>query len=250
MGRNKKCQIKMNSWKTKNGYRIFQVLSRRSNSYFITAGEKNLLIDTGKEKSYKKLRQNIESLELTDKKIHFLILTHTHFDHCQSAKKIKEESHCKIIVSERARDSVQNGYTDLPNGTMFITKMISGLGRLIGKRRFGYRSFLPDIYVGGNASLQELGIDIDLIDTGGHSSDSISVIINNEIAIVGDAMFGIFKNRVFPPYAENIEDMINSWSKLLNTDCKSFLPGHGKEVTRELLQIEYDKYTRKLKIGE
>jgi glyoxylase-like metal-dependent hydrolase (beta-lactamase superfamily II) len=48
-----------------------------------------------------------------------------------------------------------------------------------------------------------------------------------------------------PPYADNIEAMIENWGKLLNTNCNIFLPGHGKEIKRELLQKEYYKYARK-----
>ena len=86
---------------------------------------------------------------------------------------------------------------------------------------------------------------IKMIKTEGHSSGSISVIVDNEIAIVGDAIFGVFKNSVFPPYADNPIEMIKSWRMLLDTDCDTFLPGHGKEVKRELIQKEYYKYARK-----
>ena len=68
-------------------------------------------------------------------KITHLILTHTHFDHCQSARKIKENSSCKIIVSCKAGDSIDNGYTKLPKGTIYITRQISKLGQLIEKKK-------------------------------------------------------------------------------------------------------------------
>lgn len=87
--------------------------------------------------------------------------------------------------------------------------------------------------------------DLSILETPGHSQDSISIIVNKEIAIVGDVMFGIFRNSVFPPFADRIETMIGSWGKLLNTDCELFLPGHGREIRRSLLQIEFDKHARK-----
>jgi glyoxylase-like metal-dependent hydrolase (beta-lactamase superfamily II) len=58
-------------------------------------------------------------------------------------------------------------------------------------------------------------------------------------------MFGVFKNSIFPPYADNTGKMIKSWNRLLNTDCSIFLPGHGNEIKRELLKKQYDKYARK-----
>ena len=235
----------MKSWKTKNGYEIFQVLSGRSNSYFISTGTLNILVDTGKESAYNRLKLNIDLLKLTNKKIAFLILTHTHFDHCQSAAKIKEQANCRIIVSEKEEESIKKGYTSLPNGTLIFTRLISFLGNWIGKKRFGYKPFIPDILVDDEFDLMDYDLNIKMIKTEGHSSGSISVIVDNEIAIVGDAIFGVFKNSVFPPYADNPIEMIKSWRMLLDTDCDTFLPGHGKEVKRELIQKEYYKYARK-----
>lgn len=231
----------MRNWKTKNGYKIFQVLSGRSHSYLISSENINTLVDTGKASAYPRLKRNIDSLNLSNQEIHLLILSHTHFDHCQSVKKIAEQYHCQIIVSGRAIESIENGYTTLPNGTMLIPKLIARFGRVIGERRYGYQSFHPDILVNGDRDLYSFGINIKIIETEGHSKDSISIIVDDEIAIVGDAMFGIFRNSIFPPYADNTKEMIKSWDKLLNSACNLFLPGHGTEIKRELLQKEYDK---------
>jgi glyoxylase-like metal-dependent hydrolase (beta-lactamase superfamily II) len=231
----------LRNWKTKNGYRLFQVLSGRSNSYLISSENLNILVDTGKVSAYPRFKRNMDSLKLSNQEISFLILSHTHFDHCQSARKIAEQYHPQIIVSGRAIESIEKGYTTLPNGTMFITKLISRFGRVIGERKYGYQPFQPDILVQGNHDLYSFEIDIKIIETEGHSLDSISIIVDNEIAIVGDAMFGVFKNSIFPPYADDTVEMIKSWGKLLESQCNLFLPGHGKEVKRELLQKEYDK---------
>jgi glyoxylase-like metal-dependent hydrolase (beta-lactamase superfamily II) len=57
-------------------------------------------------------------------------------------------------------------------------------------------------------------------------------------------MFGVVKNAVFPPYADDVETMIKSWKKLLDTRCQLFLPGHGNEINRRLLEKEYEKYVK------
>jgi hydroxyacylglutathione hydrolase len=44
--------------------------------------------------------------------------------------------------------------------------------------------------------------------------------------------------------------MICSWEKLLNTSCRLFLPGHRKEISRELLEQEFQKYARKYHLFE
>lgn len=236
----------MNIWKTKNGYKIIQILSGRSNAYLLLKDKLMILIDTGKESAYLKLSKKIDLLGLSLDKITHLILTHTHFDHCQSARKIKDNSSCRIIVAGKAVNSIDNGYSELPKGTTYITKQISRLGKLIGKKRFGYQPFEPDILIRGDYDLDCSSNLINIIETSGHSDDSISILVDNEIAIVGDVMFGVFKNSIFPPYADNIFKMIKSWNRLLNTKCDVFLPGHGNEIKRELLKDQIDKYSQKL----
>lgn len=81
----------------------------------------------------------------------------------------------------------------------------------MGKRNFGYKTFHPDILIGESDKFQINKPDIKLIEITGHSADSISNIIKNEIAIVGDVMFGFFRNSVFPSFSVNIEKMINIW---------------------------------------
>lgn len=77
--------------------------------------------------------------------------------------------------------------------------------------------------------------------TPGHSIGSMSIIVDNEVAIVGDSMFGVFKWSVFPPFAEDCKQMIQSWGKLLETNCSIFIPSHGTENNRLLVQKDYKK---------
>lgn len=239
----------MKNWKTTNGYEIVHVLSGRSNAYLIKKDKLFILIDTGKTSAYGKLTRNIDSLGLSIQKITHLVLTHTHYDHCQSAKKIKDNSSCEITVSCNAQNWIKTGYTKLPKGTTILTSPISRLGQWIGKSRFGYHVFEPDIFIHGDYDLDSKNTinKINIIETPGHSEDSISILVDNEIAIVGDTLFGVFKNSIFPPYADNTNNMIRSWNKLLNSGCKVFLPGHGNEITRARLKKHYESYTRKYK---
>jgi glyoxylase-like metal-dependent hydrolase (beta-lactamase superfamily II) len=230
----------MMNWKTKNGYEIFQVLRRRSNSYLICSSDVNILVDTGRESSFRELQKKIGCLNLKLENIDFLILTHTHYDHCQNAFAIKGLTNCKIMMSEKEAEFCEHGFTPLPKGTFPITRIISNFGSRIGKRSFGYKPFTADMLVKDELRLATLKIE--LISTSGHSAGSISVIVDNEIAIVGDAMLGVFKKSIFPPFADNKIEMIKSWGRLLESSCHTFLPGHGNEIKRGLLQSEYIKY--------
>ena len=190
--------INMKTWKTKNGSKIIRILSGRSNAYLILNGNNTILVDTGKKSAFGRLNRRLDKLNISIKEISTLILTHTHFDHCQSAKKIQEKSGCRIVVSGAAADYIKKGYTRLPNGTFPITKLIYKFGNLIGQNGFGYEPFRPNILINGDFDLNDVKDGIKIIKSPGHSDDSVSILVENEIAIVGDLMFGIFNEYSIP----------------------------------------------------
>jgi hydroxyacylglutathione hydrolase len=235
----------MKKWITRNGYEVYFILRGGCNCYLVRKDDINILVDTGSSKYFETLQKNLRSLNLQHREIDYLILTHTHYDHCQNAAKIKEQENCQIIISEFDKVSTEKGYTLIPGGTFLVTDLLSRAGKQIGKYLFGYPPFKADIFVNDSLDLAEMDLKIKLIRTAGHSVGSISVIVDNEIAITGDEMIGMFKNSVFPPFTDNTAEMLKSWGKLLKTGCDIFLPGHGREIKRELLQKEYDKYSRR-----
>ena len=235
----------MKNWKTKSGYEIFRVLHGRSNAFLICTEKFNLLVDTGIISAYDRLQRNISTLNLPSNSIDFLILTHSHYDHCQSVNVIQKQYNCKTIQSENETEFTRLGYAPLPDGTNLLTRLIANLGKNLGQKYFRFSPFIADILFNDQLDLNSFGLNIRLIHTTGHSPGSISVIVDNEIALVGDAMFGIFRNSIFPPFADDISGMIKSWGVLLKTECKVFLPGHGNEISRALVQNEFDKFSQK-----
>ena len=238
----------MKKWKTKNGYEVYLVSSGRSNVYLISTPSENILVDTGWKYSYPGLKRNIKALGLSYR-INLIILMHTHFDHCHNACILRQQENCMILAGEQEARFTKTGYTPIPAGTLILTRLLSGLGSLIGRSWFEYPSFTTDRLIGNYLDLSEDGFDIQLIATPGHSIGSVSVIINNEIAIVGDTMLGIFRNSIFTPFADDPEEMVRSWGKLLKTQCTLFLPGHGKAINRELVQRDCEKYSKKYNLN-
>ncbi len=233
----------MQKWKTKSSVEVVQVLDGRSNAYLIHSEEGTILVDTGKTSAFERLQNNIQILGFQTKDIKHLILTHTHFDHCQNAHVIKRLSNCKIWVSEQESEFVVHGYTPLPKGTILFSRMISGLEGLIGKKQFGYKPFTPEVVIAGQTDLDNFPVRV--LPTPGHSEGSVSVIVDNEIALVGDALFGVFRKSVLSPFADDFRQLVSSWGTLLGSGCHTFLPGHGKEIKRNLLESEFIKYSRK-----
>lgn len=175
----------------------------------------------------------------------YLVLTHTHFDHAENAAYLKENFELRIIVHQSESELLKKGENPIVAGTILPTRFLArSLARRI-QQIFNYQAVTPDIPVSKEFDLAPLGINGHILHTPGHTQGSITVIIENEIAIVGDTLFGILPGSIFPPFEQNLPQMIKSWGLLVGTGCKVFLPAHGGERSLNLLSKQYRKYNNR-----
>jgi glyoxylase-like metal-dependent hydrolase (beta-lactamase superfamily II) len=233
----------MKTWTTKSGYQVIRVLAGRSNAFLLTNGVKNLLVDTGPSYLWRLLRRRLDRLGV--KQIDALILTHAHMDHAENAHRIRESYKAPVYIHRREAAYLASGENIIPQGTTIITRALTNLLSRKIAPFLRYTACEPDVRIDERFSLQELGFNGYILHTPGHTPGSVSVIVGDEIALVGDCMFGVLRGSVFPPYANDAGQMVHSWGKLLETGCSLFLPSHGSANSRQLVQREYDKRIRK-----
>ncbi len=224
-----------------NQAQIVRVPLGRANAYFVISEGQALLIDTGIRRNEQKIVQASGNLGLSPSNIRLIIITHTHYDHCGSLKALKDMTGAGIVVHHSEATCLKEGYGGFPKGTTRLTKVISLIGRTIGKHLGGYAPVSPDITISERFGLEEYGMDGYILPTPGHTLGSISVIIANRHAIVGDTLFNIFRKSVFPPFADDQEELLRSWRKLYDTGCTYFYPGHGNPFGREKLRRSLEK---------
>lgn len=234
----------MRRWETGDGHVIYRLMGGFGNVYALARGEDMLLVDTGRTWVWMSLSRRIEGLgRKAGPKA--LILTHSHFDHAENAARLKMFHQLKLIVHRSERHYLMAGDSPLPAGAIFPTRWIM---RLAGRRAgplFRYTGVPADIAVDERLDLKPFGVDAYVLHTPGHTRGSMSVIVADRIALVGDTLFGVFPGSVLPPYADDIPAMVRSWRRLLDTPCERFLPGHGREIRRELLERSYAHYCRR-----
>ena len=228
----------MFTWKTKSGITIKQFKIGITNCFLIQNKELNILVDTGLKKFSNKLVSALKNN--VSEKLDYLVLTHTHYDHSQNAKTITNIFTPKIIVHNTESECMKKGYTPIPKGTMLVTKIISNLGRRFTPQLAAYDPVEPDIIINSEYLINDQTL-FKIIETPGHTTGSISLIVDNEIVLVGDTMFGHFKNSIMIPFGNDIPEIYKSWVKLLATDCRLFLPAHGKAIKKEKLEKEIKK---------
>jgi len=229
----------MKTWKTKSGYKIIRILSGRSNAFIINNGTVCIMVDSSRSNQWPKLQKRLRILQIEH--IDLLILTHSHFDHAENARKLKEEFQAEILIHKSEADYLRNGDSPLPQGTIAFTRIILKLFASLLQPRLKYQGVAGDIEVASRFDLNPWGCNAYIIHTPGHTQGSISLIVDDEIALVGDAMVGERKTSIFQPFADDIEEAVRSWKRLLDTDCLTYLPAHGGAIKRELVLKEYER---------
>ena len=227
----------MKSWTTKGGHRITRVLGGRSNVFLVEAGGYSLLFDSSVGKYRKKIRQGLHEAGIDT--IDYLILSHVHFDHMGNASFIKRQYGAWVIVQENEADFLRHANSPVPAGTNFFTRF------LVRRMAPGMTSWFtcmpcePDITVSDRYDFSAENMNAYLLHTPGHSIGMMSLIVDDEIALVGDALFGIFPGSIFPPFADDVPELIRSWGKLLLTGCRLYLPAHGRAIPKKMLERHF-----------
>lgn len=218
----------------KNRYRVYKLKTFRCNCYVIIYRNNVVLVDT----SIKSCRESIlEQLkDIGVKKVDAIVLTHTHSDHAGNARYFSNLFKCSVYVSQKGLDSIRSGYSILPKGTMLYSRFITGIYKAV---HFLDLESFPEVKyakpIDNEIIKRYLGKDVSIPDTPGHTSDSISIVICNQIALVGDSMVNML-GMTYPPFADDEESIVESWGTLLSLDCNRYYPAHGSKVKRRRLE--------------
>ncbi len=227
----------MRTWSTPRGTLVKQVMALRCNVYLVSAGALTLLFDTSWRIERRPLTARLERIH--PGRLHMIILSHTHFDHVGNVAFLKERFGTKVLVHEREAGYLLSGHSPLPGGTRVWTRALMALQEGRNLTWFDQEPCTPDLLAGDTTDLD--GTQLRLIHTPGHTAGSVSLVIDGSLMLTGDALFGQVPWTVFPPFADDIPKLFQSWERMLDTGCDIFLPAHGTPVSRRRLEKEYRK---------
>lgn len=202
----------MNKWEASKGLIVKRVLT--TNSPMIVANKDNfILIDTGRTKARKGVLKKLKSFSV-DRKLALVILTHTHHDHIENLESILAEHDAKILVHKNESDCLDM----IKNKESVIT---------FDKKY----------------DLTIHGINGYVLHTPGHSSGSSSIVIDDEIAFIGD-IIGDFMAKPWAKKRKTVSNKhLNSLKKLIDLSCRMYFQSHKRDVyTCEELHKLYESY--------
>jgi hydroxyacylglutathione hydrolase len=228
----------MKTWQTRNGTTITRILFGRCNVFLLTAGNSRLLVDTGMKGDGRRLLKRLDQAGRPDT----VIMTHTHFDHAGNAGLLDQWFTPHFIVHETEKAFLESGDSPIPKGNAGWTRLLYRLGPYRVPHWFHVQGVTAAVSFSVKYDLKSMGFDGYIIHTPGHSSGSCCIILEDEVAVVGDTIGGL-PGAIFPPWADDGAEIIRSWEKLLQTGCNTFHPAHGFTVTRKSLEKEYRKFS-------
>ena len=226
---------------TGKGTSIFTLTPARCNIFVVSRHNRTILIDTGIFFDRSRIEHALARRGIVPEAV---VLTHTHFDHSGNAAWLAREYGAEVVVQEAESESLAGGDTPIPSGTYTLTKGIVSIGRKITPA-FKYDPCTADHIFADTFDLNCFGINGFVLHTPGHSPGGATTVIDDVVAVAGDSIIGTITGSPFPPFADDVDELMRSWKKLLDTGCHTYLPGHGRPVSREELSLEYDKRIRK-----
>ena len=192
-----------------------------SNVYLLRGDSGSVLIDTGVEKFKDKVLRACQNAN-----VKLILLTHGHFDHCQSAAYLARNLKCKTgIAGEDAALLEKNQKRKVYGKGIWGNFYAGAANRNIGQNEI--EAVTPDVILEDGMSLAEYGVDARIIKLPGHTVGSVGVLCATGELFVGDAMQNIpFLSATW--CYEDYEKAKESATLIRSMNAGKIFCGHGR----------------------
>ncbi len=215
---------------------------------YVLQGDGVIVIDGGAPKKGAAFRRGLERAGVRPGDVKLIVLTHGHWDHIGSAGELKAITGATLALHEREVSWLEQSLTALPPG---VTPWGRVLVKILGL-------FMPLIKVPAakvdmplgdeDVSLADYGIPGRIVYTPGHSSGSVSVLLDGGEVFVGDLAMNKFPLRLspgLPILAEDPAAVVRSWKSLLERGVTTIYPAHGNSFSADGMRQAIDDLSRK-----
>lgn len=163
--------------------RVQPVEFGHSNIYFIQTKSGYILVDAGMPNMEEKLDLVFENAGIDPQSVRLIIATHGHLDHVGSIAYAQKVTGGKILCHRSFADDLVNGKAERAVPRNLVGRVLNLLTSLTGNK---FEGTTPDILMDDEFDLGEYGISGKVIHTPGHSPSSVSIMLGNGEALIGD----------------------------------------------------------------
>jgi len=177
-----------------------------TNYYVLGQGPKRLLVDVGWPNTLSKLTAAMKRKDIALEQIGYLLATHYHPDHAGLAQEVKAKGVRLIVVD-----------LQVP----FIPVLKSHMKPVNQYVDITLHDNTEITCAASRAFLAKLGIAGEIIHTPGHSDDSVTLILDEGIALTGDLTSPFMIDDTIG------QTVLQSWSAIRDKKVHTIQPGHG-----------------------
>ncbi len=210
-----------------------------------------VMIDTGYDGMFQSRQKKLNKQNISIKEIKYIFLTHVHDDHVGFLNDmIQANPEIKVILSEKGLDMLRKGECSPVGGcsgkqAYYFCEIL----KLFVKGEHNFPPIKPEyeknLWLFNQDSKAEIEkvLQATILETSGHTSDSISLLTKDGDLFCGDAAMNGFpsKNNIII-WIENKREYQESWQKIIAIKPKLIYPAHGKAFSVKCL----DKNMKKL----
>lgn len=196
-----------------------------------------VLIDTGYQHRFTHFKQELSKLGIDIGRIRYVFLTHAHDDHAGFLNELLAQSlHTQVIMSAKAPEVLRRGQNPFVGGcTGRLAFLFCQVMKLFGKGSHRFpplrQEFEERCLLISEQNINELEAALcgKILCTPGHTSDSISLLLEDGALLCGDAaMNGLPSLHRITIWAENKAAFAHSWEIIIDEKPALIYPGHGK----------------------
>jgi glyoxylase-like metal-dependent hydrolase (beta-lactamase superfamily II) len=194
---------------------------------FIVGKDELAVIDPGPA-----LDQHFDALlaAIAGRRVSHIFVTHTHLDHTGLLERLVDQTGAKTFAQgpHRAARDLHNGETNVLDAS-------------------SDRSFAPDVLLNDGQIISGDGWQLEAVHTPGHTANHCAFALKGSgILFSGDHVMGWSTSIVAPPDG-SMSDYLASLDKLLRRDDRTYLSGHGGEITNPRSFVKALKTHRKMR---
>jgi glyoxylase-like metal-dependent hydrolase (beta-lactamase superfamily II) len=206
--------------------KVHSILAGIANVHIVEDERGVIIVDAGWSGYGRRILSAVARLGYQPHDVRLIWITHVHADHAGSAAELKRLTGAPVGIHEGDAGYAAAGRHHIPSGRGWIGVSSKWLSDRVGLE-LSFEPFIPDVLFEEGQTLGDFGLKGYMVHTPGHTRGSMTLVLEEGITFVGDALINLFKVG-FPMYWEDPAQGRESGRRIQGLKPRVIYSGHGR----------------------